>query len=110
MTTITIPENWLPTSENINALPRPVRDYIMRLHANTDPAGELRRAMVAEMERDALRKMIAEAPEVLVGKYNDSYMAWVDGEFREVNVVYALDIETPDELAGKLVKLVVIDD
>lgn len=54
---------WLPTSENINALPRPVRDYIMRLHANTDPAGELRRAMVAEMERDALRKMIEEAPE-----------------------------------------------
>lgn len=69
---INIPDNWLPTSENINALPRPLRDFIMRLHANTDPAGELRRAMVAEMERDALRKMIEEAPEVEVTK-------WVEG-------------------------------
>ena len=59
---LNIPDNWLPTSENINALPRPVRDYIMRLHANTDPAGELSRAMVAEMERDALRKMMEWQP------------------------------------------------
>lgn len=59
---INIPDNWLPTSENINALPEPLRDFIMRLHANTDPAGELRRAMVAEMERDALRKMMEWQP------------------------------------------------
>ena len=55
---IEIPDNWLPTSENINALPRPLLDLFMRLHANTDPAGELQRAMIAEMERDALRKMM----------------------------------------------------
>lgn len=35
--------NWLPTPENINALPKPVRDYIHALETNCDPAG-----MVAE--------------------------------------------------------------
>ena len=35
------PVAWLPTSENINALPEPVRDYIHSLIANCDPAGNV---------------------------------------------------------------------
>jgi hypothetical protein len=34
-----IQNNWLPTSENINHLPEPVRKYIHDLETNVDPAG-----------------------------------------------------------------------
>jgi len=33
-----ISEDWLPTPENINALPEPIRKYIHDLETNTDPA------------------------------------------------------------------------
>ncbi|MCK4823825.1 hypothetical protein KA005_49180 [bacterium] len=33
-----IHNNWLPTSENINALPEPVRKFIYDIETNTDPA------------------------------------------------------------------------
>ena len=36
-----IPDNWLPTSENINALPAPLRKYIHDLETRADPAGEV---------------------------------------------------------------------
>jgi hypothetical protein len=97
---INIPDNWLPTSENINALPRPLRDFIMRLHANTDPAGELRRAMIAEMERDALRKMIEEAPEGQI--WNSWHYGLQLSECSDEQAVKGLD--------GSRVKLVVIDE
>lgn len=32
-------KDWLPTSENINALPEPVRKYIHDLQNNCDPSG-----------------------------------------------------------------------
>ena len=35
-------DGWTPTAENINALPDPIRDYIHRLEARFDPAGEVR--------------------------------------------------------------------
>lgn len=54
--------NWTPTSENIDALPFPLKNFIMRLRLNTDPAGELQRAMEWEMRAKALEKRIAEAP------------------------------------------------
>lgn len=34
-----VPSNWIPTSENINSLPMPLRDYICDLETNCDPAG-----------------------------------------------------------------------
>jgi hypothetical protein len=101
-----IPDDWLPTSENINALPRPLRDYIMRLHANTDPAGELRRAMVAEMERDALRKMIEEAPAgVARGDWLGNTLAEFIIRAEGDDVMRFADVE----LDGKRVSLVVIE-
>lgn len=57
---------WTPTAENINALPEGVRDYIHRLEANTDPQGEVKRAMIAEMQLAAVNKMLEEAPEAQV--------------------------------------------
>lgn len=47
---------WLPTSENINSLPEPVRNYIHDLISNTDPAN-----MVSEntLLRDQTRMLDA---------------------------------------------------
>lgn len=33
---------WLPTAENINALPEPLRDYVHQLEARCDPSGTVR--------------------------------------------------------------------
>lgn len=38
-TTITIDPDWLPTAENINALPDPLRRFIHDLETMADPAG-----------------------------------------------------------------------
>jgi len=35
------PKNWIPTPENINALPEPLRGYIHDLATRCDPAGEI---------------------------------------------------------------------
>lgn len=35
-------DDWLPTPENINALPTPLREYIHNLATNFDPAGIVR--------------------------------------------------------------------
>ena len=58
---------WLPTSENINTLPDPIRKYIHDLEANCDPAG-----MVQE---NAILKDMIKTLEIKIGsKYfkNDS--------------------------------------
>ncbi len=33
---------WMPTAENINALPEPLRDYVHQLEARCDPSGTVR--------------------------------------------------------------------
>ena len=38
---LAIPDGWLPTAENINKLPGPVRSYIHELTANSDPSGTI---------------------------------------------------------------------
>jgi predicted GTPase len=37
MTTIDIPDEWIPNAANINALPDPLREYIHHLHTIADP-------------------------------------------------------------------------
>ena len=66
MTTIDIPDNWLPTGENLNALPEPLRKYIHDLHTASDNATLVRQEALTRAEYNILRKMIAEAPEVEV--------------------------------------------
>ena len=36
-----IPDDWLPTAANINALPEPLRRYIHDLETRADPAGDV---------------------------------------------------------------------
>jgi hypothetical protein len=47
---------WTPTSENINGLPEPIRDYIHALETRCDPSG-----LVLEnaMARDLCRQLEA---------------------------------------------------
>ena len=66
MTTIDIPDNWLPTGENLNALPEPLRKYIHDLHTASDNATLVRQEALTRAEYNILRKMIAEAPEAIV--------------------------------------------
>lgn len=48
--------DWTPTTENINALPEPVRRYIAELETNCDPAGTVRDLSIA---RDTIRALEA---------------------------------------------------
>ena len=52
---IDVPDDWQPTAENINALPLPLRRYIMHLETHADPAFTLqqlwcRTDQVAQLE------------------------------------------------------------
>jgi hypothetical protein len=51
---IDIPDDWLPTVDNINALPEPLRRYIHDLETMADPAGIV-------LENYELRKMVSAA-------------------------------------------------
>lgn len=42
------PKEWLPTAENINVLPEPVRRYISELETNCDPAGTVRHLTILQ--------------------------------------------------------------
>lgn len=63
---IEVNDDWLPTPENINALPEPVRKYIRDIETNIDPQGMVRenvlikdtcRALVIKLEEEpAARK------------------------------------------------------
>jgi hypothetical protein len=56
-----IPVDWLPTAENINALPEPLRSYIHDLEARADPAGEVRDLVLIRDENRALRTALSSA-------------------------------------------------
>lgn len=51
--TLVIDDDWLPTRENIEALPLPLRSWIMLLETRWDPADDLR-------ERVLLRDLVLE--------------------------------------------------
>jgi hypothetical protein len=58
--TLRIPDDWAPTSDNINALPEPLRRYIMELHTLCDPQLIIQqnwelRDLVAALEAMVLR-------------------------------------------------------
>jgi hypothetical protein len=69
--TFDISDNWTPTTDNINALPRPLRRYIHDLQTNADPAGTLRENFRLRRENAALRK----GCETLANKKIDNALA-----------------------------------
>lgn len=41
-----MPDAWLPTADNINALPEPIRRYVHELEARCDPAGDVAQLVI----------------------------------------------------------------
>jgi hypothetical protein len=58
-----IDNGWLPTQENVNKLPGPLRQYIHDLETRCDPAGEVRRLVCATDTITQLSIAIAEKDE-----------------------------------------------
>lgn len=56
-------EFWTPTSENINALPLPIRRYIHDLTTNADPAGTIAEAACQRENALALTRRVKELEE-----------------------------------------------
>lgn len=52
--------DWKPTAENVNALPEPIRKYIMELETFCDPAGLIAQIALLTDRTDALVQMIIE--------------------------------------------------
>lgn len=91
---ITIPDDWTPSAENINALPKPLREYIMRLSTDEKRAGLIAKVQILEGQMAALNKMLEEAPEVEVTRED-----WLENA----------EVFSPS-LIGKRVRLVVVDE
>ena len=54
------PGRWKPTSKNINALPKPVRNYIYELETNSDPASLVRENILLKDNIQALERKLYE--------------------------------------------------
>ena len=52
-----VDKSWLPTAENINALPDPIRRYIHDLETNADPAGMVQENIILKENCKALEMM-----------------------------------------------------
>jgi len=55
---IEIAPGWLPTTENVNALPDPLRRYIHDLETRCDPSGEVLEAYGMRQQISALEAMV----------------------------------------------------
>lgn len=60
-----IPEDWSPTSDAVNRLPDPLRDWIHRLETRCDPAGDVRSLEKAREDVRALRIRVEELEDEL---------------------------------------------
>jgi hypothetical protein len=56
-------QNWVPTAENVNALPGPVRQYVHDLETRCDPSGDVRELVVARDTANQLESRIEELEE-----------------------------------------------
>ncbi len=54
----TIKDGWLPTPDNINALPGPLRKYVCRIETLCDPAGMVAENMLLKDQTRQLDAMI----------------------------------------------------
>ena len=61
-----IDKDWLPTAENINALPDPLRKYIADLETNADPAGMIQENMSLRATIEQLEAKLQEVPVVKI--------------------------------------------
>jgi len=69
-------KDWLPTPENINALPEPIRKFIHDLETNTDPARIVRENILIKDTCKALVLKLEEKPRVDIEKKGRELFAW----------------------------------
>lgn len=60
-----VKKDWLPTAENINALPEPLRKYIYELETNCDPPTLVRDNIIIKENIKALEIKLKEAEEII---------------------------------------------
>lgn len=53
-----IPDDWTPTAANINALPLPLRRYIMDLETHRDPQATLQQLYECRQQERAVTAMV----------------------------------------------------
>lgn len=56
---------WKPTSENINALPMPIRSYIHDLETRCDPSGDLNQLALVKDQNQQLQAHVAECERLI---------------------------------------------
>ncbi len=74
-----IAATWLPTAENINALPEPVRNYVAGLETNADPPSMVADNIIMKDTIKTLEKMLEELPEI-----TDE---WTDAKAKEIKAL-----------------------
>lgn len=57
---MTIPDDWTPSAENINALPKPLREYIHQLETFTGSAGLIQENAALRVRVEQLEALVAE--------------------------------------------------
>lgn len=63
---------FIPTPENVNALPEPLRRYIHDLQTDCDPSGTIRENVIARETITSLEILLTESREIAT-KYEDRY-------------------------------------
>lgn len=56
---VDIPDEWQPTAANINALPEPLRRYIMLIETNADPTLTVQQNWLLKDQADALEILVS---------------------------------------------------
>ncbi len=74
-----IRKGWLPTAENINALPEPVRNYIADMQTNADPPSMVADNIILRDTIKTLEKMLEELPETTE--------AWAGAKAKQIRVL-----------------------
>jgi hypothetical protein len=75
MPSIDIPDDWQPTAEAVNALPAPLRRYVINLETIADPAGLVREATIQRETALALAERVREL---------EQPVRWAQGEHAPV--------------------------
>jgi hypothetical protein len=57
---VAFPPSWSPSSENVRALPEPLRRYIMQLETICDPTGDVQTIWSQREQIDGLVKRVRE--------------------------------------------------
>lgn len=85
---LSIDKGWLPTAENINVLPEPIRHYIAKLETNCDPSSLVQENIILKDTCKALNKMKKALVEL---SHIDKLLAHFTGQPDDLGREYVID-------------------